>query len=137
MDDPVDFPGADKLQGIYVKDLSLLVATLDAQPGTKALNGNVLLQAAFFALKGTLVIWTRWLLKDDSVRREYRAPANSATKEILQDITTGRLNHRQGAARAVDIRNTFLLQMRDSTSPRSISRTHIETFWKYSERLLE
>lgn len=120
VDNPVDFPGADKLQGIYVKDLPLLLATLDAQPGTRAVNDNVLLQAAFFSLKGTVIIWTRWLLKDNSVRLRYQASVNSATREILDDITARRLTPLQGATRAVNMRNSFLLEMRDISSPPGI-----------------
>lgn len=37
--------------------------------------------------------------------------------EMLRDIYEGRLSHIDGANRAVRMRNTFLSQMRDRTSP--------------------
>lgn len=76
-----------------------------------------LLQAVFFALKGSVVIWTRWLIKDVGVRQAYHTSVNTVAAEMLRDVDGGRLLHIDGANRAVHMRNTFLSQMRDRTSP--------------------
>lgn len=76
-----------------------------------------LLQAVFFALKGSVIIWTRWLFKYVGVYQAYRTSLITATAKMLRDIDGGRLSHIDGANRAVDMRNIFLLQMRDCTSP--------------------
>lgn len=73
--------------------------------------------AGCFALKGTIVIWTRWLINDVGIRQAYRTSVNTTTAKILRDIDEGRLPQIDGANEAVYKRNTLLLQMRDITSP--------------------
>lgn len=72
---------------------------------------------AYSALKGTVVIWTGWLVKDGGVRQTYRTSVNTATAKILRDIDEDHLSYIDDANEAVDKRNTLLLKMRAISSP--------------------
>lgn len=117
--DPVDFPGAENLKGIYIKYIN--PATWTGNITTEGLSTrndqNPLITTAFFALKGTVIIWCRWILKDAVTREAYRRSVAAATDDILRRIDDGSLTPSEGAEEAHAMRNNYLIGMRDRTSP--------------------
>ncbi|EFY85263.1 hypothetical protein MAC_08672 [Metarhizium acridum CQMa 102] len=119
-DDPRDFPGAEILKGIYIKYIdpgTWSGSNVVERSGTLSDDQESLLGTAFFALKGTVIIWARWLLKDAGTRQEYSKAVAAATDDILKRISTGSLTPAAGAAEAHAMRNNFLIGMRNKTSP--------------------
>lgn len=74
-------------------------------------------ESAYFALRGTALIWNRWVINDAVVRQAYHSSVVTATAKILREIHEGCQSHMDGVNEAVDKRNSLLLQMRDLTSP--------------------
>lgn len=114
--DPIDSPGADDLKGIYVQyvDPAQWSAAAD---GEIMVSADTLFRAAIFALKGTIIIWCRWIFSDTQVREMYRQSVAAGCAEIIEDVNLGRITPMQGAERAHMMRNNFLMGMRDKTSP--------------------
>ncbi|KAK7427290.1 hypothetical protein QQZ08_006226 [Neonectria magnoliae] len=120
--DPVDAPGAENLKGIYIKYMNpqpwegttnaVAAASLHAQA-----SDDSILTASFFALKGTVIIWCRWTLKDNTVRAEYSNSVRAATENILSRVRSGEITASAGAAEAHAMRNNYLIGMRNKTSP--------------------
>lgn len=117
LDEPHDTGNADRLQGIYVKDVDLLIRTIDVtQSGTRAIDENILVQAALFALNGTVVIWSVWLFRDHQVRQAYRNAVNAGANEIKKKVADEDWNAERAVHAAVRMRNNYLDHMRNRTS---------------------
>lgn len=116
--DPVDFPGAENLKGIYIKYINPDTWTGNVTfEGSPRNDQNPLLTTAFFALKGTVIIWCRWILRDSRTREAYRRAVAAAVDDILRRVNDGSVTPNEGAREAHDIRNNLLIGMRDVTSP--------------------
>ncbi|WEW59599.1 hypothetical protein PRK78_005073 [Emydomyces testavorans] len=113
---PQEIPGAENLKGLYVKILTPSSVEATTHAGTTAIPPS-LLTTAFFALKGTVIIWCRWILKDANVREAYRKAVATATDDILKRVDSGEYTATAGAEKAHEMRNQYLIGMRDKTSP--------------------
>lgn len=74
-------------------------------------------ESAYFAWRGTALIWTRWVVNDAVVCQAYHSSAVTATAKILREIHEGCISHMDGVNEVVDKRNFLLLQMRDWRFP--------------------
>ncbi|CAI6047356.1 unnamed protein product [Clonostachys chloroleuca] len=110
---PSDIPGAEDLKGIYVK----LAGPQGALSTWSESNEVALLSSALFALKGSVVIWSRWVLNDANVRLQYQRSVSAAADGIIARVQNHELTPAQGAQEAHSIRNQYLLDMRKISSP--------------------
>lgn len=89
-------------------------------------------QAVFF--KGSVVIWTRWLIKDVGDRQAYHTSINTAAAKILRDIDGGRLSHIDGANRAVTCATFFCRKCGTQPAPSGLL---IARYLKYTGGTVE
>ena len=116
VDEPQDFPGADRLKGVYVKYID--PDTWSAAEGvTPRADVSSLLSTAFFSLKGTVIICCQWIFNDVQVREAYRQSVSTATNNILARMNSGEITAAAAAEEAHGMRNTLLIGMRKDTSP--------------------
>lgn len=122
VDVPQDFPGAENLKGIYIKYID--PAAWEAQGADRSsrprADQDSLLSTAFFSLKGAVIIWCRWTLKDVETREAYHGSVAKAAEGIRERIENGSLTPAGGAAEAHAMRNQYLIGMRDRTSPEGL-----------------
>lgn len=96
------------LYGLYVKEPNLA--------NTKTVVRLEDVKLYLFILKGTAFIWGKWLLADAAVRAEYNAAVYYGSQRILDDVNLGKLTPLQAAEQAVNMRNTYLTEMRQKSS---------------------
>lgn len=76
-----------------------------------------ILTTTLLPLKGTLIIWCYWILKDAETQKEYRRSLREATHNILEQVTNGTLMPAAGAEAAYAVRNEIMIRTRERTSP--------------------
>ena len=100
------------LFGLYVKQPD---STELASTNAVTTNGNLTL--FLFVLRATALIWGKWFLSDSNVRAEYDKAVSAGSQEILQQVKDGQISPQEAVKQAIDMRNTYLYDMRKKTSP--------------------
>ncbi|QPH11442.1 hypothetical protein C2857_003197 [Epichloe festucae Fl1] len=67
-------------------------------------------------LKGTVAIWAFWWLPDSSIRLQYADAVSEACKELKEQVARGTMSVAEGAQKAFDMRQQFLVQTRQKSS---------------------
>lgn len=93
-----------------------------------------LLQVVFFTLKGSVVIWTRWLIKDVGVRQAYHNFVSIAAAEMLRDIYDRMLT---AQTRLFACATLYVANAGQNLSQWSFNRMLSQTYWRHSRILLE
>lgn len=67
-------------------------------------------------LKGAVAIWAFWWLPDSPTRLQYEVAVSEACKELKKQVARGTMSVAEGAQKAFDMRQQFLVQTRQKTS---------------------
>jgi hypothetical protein len=117
LDAPVEVPDHSyPLYGLYVKEPNLeALASANLEIGPDDVN------LYLFIFKGTALIWGKWFITDSNVRAEYNKAVAYGAQKILERMNQGTITPLDAAKEAVDMRNSYLNEMRKKSS--AIGRT--------------
>lgn len=117
-DQPVDFPTADNLNGVYLKiPTDLTKGSESASQEAPEDLARRLLNAIFFALRGTVILWSRWVTNDLAARAQYQRASGTQVDEIRKDVREGRLHILEAMRLTIAYCKTYMLEGREINSP--------------------